>query len=55
MINDNVWPGRNLMILMNMVIALIKDNNGNPVSSGVYLYQLHAGNFSQVKKMILLR
>jgi len=32
-----------------------KDNNGNPVSSGVYLYQLHAGNFSQVKKMILLR
>jgi hypothetical protein len=32
-----------------------KDNNGNPVASGVYLYQLRAGNFSQVKKMSLLR
>lgn len=40
-----------------------KDKNGNPVSSGVYLYQLQVvdpvnsgtGNFSQVKKMSLLR
>ncbi len=32
-----------------------KDNHGNPVSSGVYLYQLRAGTFSQVKKMSLLR
>ena len=30
-----------------------KDNNGNPVSSGVYLYQLQAGDFAQVKKMSL--
>jgi parallel beta-helix repeat protein len=32
-----------------------KDNNGKPVASGVYLYQLRAGNFSQVRKMSLLR
>ena len=32
-----------------------KDNGGNSVSSGVYLYQLQAGNFTQVKKMSLLR
>jgi flagellar hook assembly protein FlgD len=32
-----------------------KDNNGNPLASGVYLYQLRAGGFSQVRKMSLLR
>lgn len=32
-----------------------KDNNGNSVASGVYLYQLRAGDFSQIKKMSLLR
>jgi probable HAF family extracellular repeat protein len=32
-----------------------KDNFGNPVASGVYLYQLQAGDFLQVKKMILAR
>ena len=31
------------------------DNNGNQVSSGVYLYQLKAGAFSQIKKMSLIR
>jgi hypothetical protein len=31
------------------------DNQGNPVSSGVYLYQLKTADFSQVKKMGLLR
>ncbi|MFQ5604848.1 MAG: T9SS type A sorting domain-containing protein, partial [bacterium] len=31
------------------------NENGNPVSSGVYLYQLQAGDFTQVKKMTLLR
>jgi hypothetical protein len=32
-----------------------KDKNGDPVASGIYLYQLRAGNFSQVRKMSLLR
>ena len=32
-----------------------KDKNGNPVSSGVYFYQIQAGEFSQVKKMSLIR
>ena len=32
-----------------------KDYRGNMVSSGIYLYQLQAGSFSQIKKMSLLR
>jgi len=32
-----------------------KDNNGNAVPSGIYLYQLKAGSISQVKKMTLIR
>ena len=32
-----------------------KDHNGNPVPSGVYLYQIQVGDFSQVKKMSLMR
>ncbi len=32
-----------------------KDNNGYPVSSGVYFYQLQASTFFQVRKMSLLR
>jgi hypothetical protein len=32
-----------------------KDKNGNPVASGIYLYKLQAENFSDVKKMSLLR
>jgi hypothetical protein len=32
-----------------------KDDAGNAVASGVYLYQLQAGSFSQVRKMNLVR
>jgi photosystem II stability/assembly factor-like uncharacterized protein len=32
-----------------------KDNNGKLVASGVYLYQLRAGEFAQVRKMSLIR
>ncbi len=32
-----------------------KDKNGKAVASGIYLYQLRAGNFSQVRKMSLVR
>lgn len=31
-----------------------KDSFGRPVSSGVYLYQLHAADFNQSRKMLLL-
>ena len=32
-----------------------KDNRGNLVATGIYLYQLQAGSFSQNRKMTLLR
>jgi hypothetical protein len=31
------------------------NNQGEPVSAGVYLYKIQAGEFSQTKKMILLK
>ena len=32
-----------------------KDNQGQTVSGGVYFYKLMAGDFTQTKKMILLK
>lgn len=32
-----------------------RDNAGHRVSSGVYLYQMQAGNFAQTKRMLLLQ
>ncbi|HIN96387.1 MAG TPA: T9SS type A sorting domain-containing protein, partial [Candidatus Marinimicrobia bacterium] len=32
-----------------------KDSFGKPVSAGVYLYQIRAGEFVQTKKMVLLK
>ena len=31
------------------------DNQGQPISAGVYLYTIEAGEFRQTKKMILLK
>ena len=31
------------------------NNQGQPVSAGVYLYSIEAGEFRQIKKMILLK
>ena len=32
-----------------------KNNQGQPVSAGVYVYTIEAGKFRQTKKMILLK
>ena len=32
-----------------------KDSMGKPVSAGVYLYQIYAGEFVQTEKMVLLK
>jgi flagellar hook assembly protein FlgD len=31
------------------------NNQGKPVSAGVYLYQIQTGEFVQTKKMVLLK
>jgi hypothetical protein len=55
--------GREMRTLVNTtqdagyksVIWNATNNQGNPVSAGVYLYQIHAGDFVQTKKMVLLK
>jgi len=32
-----------------------KDQYGQPVSAGMYIYQIEAGNFRNTKKLILLK
>ena len=31
------------------------NDSGSPVSAGLYMYRIHAGNFVQTKKMVLLK
>ena len=32
-----------------------RDNNNQPVSSGVYFYKMNAGKYSSTKKMIMMK
>ena len=36
-------------------IAIPTNDFGNPVSAGVYLYQIHANSYTKTMKMILLK
>jgi len=55
--------GRQIIILVNTdmtagyrsVLWNGTDTYGNPVSSGMYIYQIQAGSFVQSKKMVLLK
>lgn len=49
LLNDTLEPGLNNITWNGL------DSKGNPVSSGVYLYNLNTGQNSLTKKMILLR
>ncbi len=40
---------------LNVISWDSKDKTGNDVSSGVYFYKLTTGNFSEVRKMVLLK
>jgi flagellar hook assembly protein FlgD len=37
------------------VIWNATNNYGKPVSAGIYLYQIQAGEYMQTKKMVLLK
>ena len=55
--------GRQVKTLVNQtqnagfksIIWNATNNYGKPVSAGVYLYQIQAGEFVQTKKMVLLK
>ena len=49
LVNANEFPGYK-SIQWNAT-----NNQGEPVSAGVYLYKIQAGNFVDTKKMILLK
>jgi hypothetical protein len=50
--------GREVMVLVNEVLTpgvYIADFNGSNLSSGIYYYRLEAGDFVNVKKMVLIK
>jgi hypothetical protein len=49
LVNDEHVSGKHSVIWNG------KDENGKPVSSGIYLYQLQSESFSETRKMILLK
>jgi len=49
LINENVSAGYNKVVWNGM------DRNGNPVSTGMYIYKLQAGDMIDVKKMTFLK
>ena len=48
-VNANEFPGYK-SIQWNAI-----NNQGEPVPAGIYLYKIHAGDFIDTKKMILLK
>lgn len=49
------WFDKQLPAGKHSVIFDARDNNGDDIASGIYFYRLEAGDFSQSKKMILLK
>lgn len=47
LVNEHMASGKHIVLWDG------KDNNGNPVSSGVYRYSLKAGEYKQIRKMTL--
>ena len=64
-VNINIYDmlGRNVKTLMDQtqnagyrsIIWDATNDYGKPVSAGIYLYQIHAGEYMQTKKMVLLK
>jgi len=40
---------------LNSIVWDATNDHGQPVSAGIYIYQLQAGGFLQTRKMILLK
>ena len=65
MVNITIYDmmGRRIKTLVNgpksagyrSVIWDATNDYGKPVSAGIYLYQIQVGEFTQLKKMILLK